>query len=75
MKATLTFDLPEDKSDFVLATRGGDVYWAVWNFDQELRNMLKHGDLPEDIYQVYERARDMLHQHLEARDVSLNMVD
>jgi len=75
MKATLTFNLPEENDEFILATRGSNLYRAIWDYDQELRKLLKYGDLPADLYDLYEKIRTQLHDHLEAHDVSLDMVD
>ena len=38
MKATLEFNLPEDKEDFDFATNGINYYSALVEFDQWLRS-------------------------------------
>ena len=43
MNATITFNLPEEESDFALACNAGKLASALSNLDREARNMLKYG--------------------------------
>lgn len=45
MKATIEFNLPEDQTEFDMATNANKYYSALFNFQQYLRNKLKHEDL------------------------------
>ena len=51
MKAILEFNLPEDTSDFEVATKGNDLTLIIWELQQWLRNNYKYdtGDIPADI--------------------------
>ena len=40
--ATLTFNLPEDNSDFNNARRGGEYYSALWDIHNQLRSNYKY---------------------------------
>lgn len=42
MTATLTFNLPEDESEFTYARQGAQLACAVADFDDWLRNLVKH---------------------------------
>jgi hypothetical protein len=42
MKATLEFNLPEEEREFQLASKGLSIASALWNYDQYLRNEVKH---------------------------------
>lgn len=44
MKATLEFDLPDDKSLFEHATKGLDYYICLSDLDERIRVYLKHSD-------------------------------
>lgn len=44
MKATLEFELPEDDGDFLSAKNGATWKEAIWELDQHLRSLSKHGD-------------------------------
>ena len=61
MKATLTFDLPDEKEEFEIAVKSRDYYSQLWDIDQHLRSLLKHGD-PEaqSTRELAERIRNMI---------------
>tara|TARA_R110000823_G_scaffold87888_3_gene195836 strand:- start:49 stop:243 length:195 start_codon:yes stop_codon:yes gene_type:complete len=61
MKATLEFDLPDEKEEFEIAVKSRDYYSQLWDIDQHLRSLLKHGD-PEaqSPRQLAERIRGMI---------------
>lgn len=56
MKATLEFNLPEDKAELDLATMAGEMFSTICEVDNILRNHLKHGDEQRD-REVMERCR------------------
>ena len=44
MKATLEFQLPEDQNEHIRAIHAGAAWSALYEIDNTLRNLLKHGD-------------------------------
>ena len=44
MKATLTFTIPDEQADFTAAINGRKALPALWEIDQRLRSLLKHGE-------------------------------
>lgn len=46
MKATLTFDLPEEQHEHLAAVHGMEFCTILWDLDQEFRGWLKHGGAP-----------------------------
>lgn len=42
--ATLRFNLPEEESEFNAANQGRLAKVALWDIDQKLRSLLKHGE-------------------------------
>jgi len=54
-KATLTFDLPEEQSEFNIATRGGEFYCALMDIINELRNHNKYDKKIEECFEEIER--------------------
>ena len=61
MKATIEFNLPEDQTEFDIATNANKYYSALFNFQQYLRNKLKHEELSEhDILVVEAIQSDFL---------------
>jgi hypothetical protein len=73
MKAKLTFNLPEDQSDFNFATQGSDWWMVVWEIDQWLRAQTKYAndDMSEDTYQAYKECREQLTEFINRRNLNL----
>ena len=59
MKATLEFNLPEDRDDFNYANNGFNYYMALVEMDQWLRSEYKYND-KEDMYEVREKLREII---------------
>ena len=74
MKATLTFNLPEEQSEFNFATQGSDWWSVCWEMDQWLRGNTKHASdsMPEDEYKAYERCRDQLRELIDSQGLNLD---
>lgn len=70
-KIILEFDLSEGCSDAELALAGGRLYSALWDMDQDLRNIVKYGREGWDIEQA-QLCRERLHQILENNRVDLD---
>ena len=62
MKAILEFNLPEDKQDFDLATKGSKMYCTLWELDQWLRREVKHHERGE-FDEVRERLRELMNDN------------
>jgi hypothetical protein len=61
MKASIEFQLPEENDDFKMASQAAAFQSAVWEFDQWLRSISKHGDsLMIDVDVVRDRLRSEL---------------
>jgi len=43
MKAKLEFNLPEEKNEYTLATKGSHYFSVLYELDQLLRGYLKYG--------------------------------
>jgi len=52
MKAILEFKLPEDREEYVAASRGMEWALLVWHIDQFIRNKIKYEQDREDILQL-----------------------
>jgi hypothetical protein len=64
MKATLTFNLPEDKDEFRMATTGASMYNVLWEMDQWLRSNTKYAPdtMSEDTYSAFQQCRNRLRE-------------
>ena len=73
--AILKFNLPEEATEFMVATHGMDWALCVFDLAESLRNKLKYENLPEDKAQIYTEIRKELYNILEVRGVSLDMIE
>ena len=67
MKATLEFNLPDDKEDFDYATNGFNYYMSLVEMDQWLRSEYKYNGV-EAMYEV----REKLHEIILANNVNID---
>lgn len=64
MKAHLEFSLPEERGDFDAAIHGRDALTALWEIDQRMRSLLKHGDPTDEESALAEEVRAMIPREL-----------
>lgn len=76
MKATLEFNLPEDRDDFALATNASKMWSVLWELDQDLRAKVKYApdDSNEDKLEAYREVREKLREFMREEDISFDMV-
>lgn len=72
MNATLTFNLPEEQEEFNMATQAHKLYFAISDFDNFLRNKIKHTDLTDEQYAVYDTIRQELWNRLSEENITLH---
>jgi hypothetical protein len=73
MKATLEFNLPDDREDFELATNGYKYYGVLWEFDQHLRAKIKYDEkLSEEVHDTYQEIREKLREYMNDSNLSFN---
>ena len=65
MKATITFDLPDERQEHDMAIHGADYHAAIWELDQFLRDALKYGHQYKTADDALEAVRNRLHEELE----------
>jgi hypothetical protein len=71
-KGQLTFDLPEEQTEFERACKAGDTYCVLSNLDGELRNHLKHNSHPEWDDATVEAIRKILWDQVAGYNVQLD---
>ena len=49
MKATLEFNLPKERDEYEIAVAAPEIYAAICEIDNYLRNEIKHGKHSEDV--------------------------
>jgi hypothetical protein len=60
MKATLTFNLPDEQGEFDAARLGSQALTTLWDIDQRCRSLLKHGSPTPDAARLAEEIRGMI---------------
>jgi hypothetical protein len=60
MKATLQFSLPDDQGEFDRARLGPLAISTLWDIDQHLRSLVKHGEPTPDQRRLAETIRNMI---------------
>ena len=78
MNAILSFELPEDRGEFEIATRSMDWALVAWVLDQKLRGIVKYGEKyggetinPNDA----DLIRGLLHDILDEHNLTLDMIE
>ena len=75
MKITIEY---EDKAEALCAMQGEDWYNTMWQLDQELRGIVKHGyignrEATDCEMEVYSQCREMLRQVMNDNDLNFNV--
>lgn len=60
-RGILEFDLPEQREDFIHATKAMNYYKALEDIKEYLRRKLKYTDLSEAEFAIYEQVRDAVY--------------
>jgi hypothetical protein len=72
MKAKLTFNLPEEQTEFDFAIQGSNMYSALWDISQELRTLWKYEQLSDEEFKIVERIRDKFYEILDENQIKLD---
>ena len=73
-EAILRFILPEEKDDFVMASRAADYYLALYDIEQAIRSIWKYEDLTDDENDLIEKVRAKFYDILDDHGVNLDEV-
>lgn len=60
MKATLIFDLPEERPEYMLANRAGDLHSALHEVAEHIRSRLKYEALTAEAREALETVRALI---------------
>ena len=58
--ATLRYRLPDEQADYDAARLGRKMVTTIWEIDQGLRSLLKHGEPSEETAKLAEEIREMI---------------
>lgn len=71
MKATLEFNMPEDRYEFELATKAGPMMCSLADINIFLRNIIKHEELTDDQLEIAERIHSRMLEILDESGVEI----
>lgn len=71
MKATLEFQLPEERDQFEAASQADNIRGCLWDIMEELRRRLKYEELPEEAHKALASFAETAHEIVMDRGVSL----
>lgn len=71
MKATIEFDLEQEREHFEMACNGHKYRFVLHEMDQELRAVLKYGERSQEVYDEVERLRDFLRELINNENIPL----
>lgn len=69
MKAILEFNLPEESAEYFQAINGGSWEFVLFELDQHLRGLVKHGD-DEALADFAQGIRDRLYETMGEHNLS-----
>jgi len=59
-RATLTFELPDEQREFLEAANAGELASALFEIEQRLRGIIKHGNPSEEAAAIATQIRQMI---------------
>jgi hypothetical protein len=71
MKATFEYNLPEEEAEVRQLINCGNLWSALWEFDNRLRSIVKHGTDQNLDEETVEEVRSMFHSCLGDHDITL----
>lgn len=71
MKATIEFNLPEDKYEYDLANKSSSLLSCIMEFEQEIRKIYKYEDLKENQLEIVEKIREKFYEILQDNEINL----
>ena len=71
MKATIEFNLPEDKYEYDLANKSSSLLSCLMEFEQEIRKIYKYEYLKENQLEIVEKIREKFYEILQDNEINL----
>lgn len=60
--ATLRYRLPDEEAEHRAALQGREAKRVLWEIDQRLRSLLKHGDPSDETARLAEEIRSLIRE-------------
>ena len=73
MKGILEFNLPEDQSDFDVASKGMSWRNVVWEIDQHMRDVIKYQPITDEQSTLLQGIKTELRDIIHSKGLNLEM--
>jgi hypothetical protein len=74
MKAKITFNLPDEESEFKDAINGNAYKAVIWEIDQYLRSQLKHEEMSDETSERVLQIRHELHSIIQSHHLTMDQI-
>ena len=72
MKATLEFNLPEERREYRIANQSADLHAVICHLAERLRSYRKHGNDFENVSEALDAIHTILYDELNARRINIH---
>jgi hypothetical protein len=72
MEAKLKYNLPDDQFEFECAVKSTKMYFALTEIKEEIRSVLKYGELRDEQYKFIEEFNEKFHEILSDNEINLD---
>jgi len=72
MKATIEFNLPEDKYEYDLANKSMSLHSCLLELEEEIRKIYKYEDLKKNQLEIVEIIREKFYSILKDNEINLH---
>ena len=71
MKATIEFNLPEDKYEYDLANKSSSLLSCIIELEMEIKRLNKYEDLKKNQLEIVEKIREKFYEILQDNEINL----
>lgn len=71
MKATIEFNLPEDKYEYDLANKSSSLLSCLIELEMEIKKLYKYEDLKKNQLEIVEKIREKFYEILQDNEINL----
>jgi hypothetical protein len=71
MKATIEFNLPEDKYEYDLANKSSSLLSCLMELEIEIKKLYKYEDLKKNQLEIVEKIRETFYEILQDNEINL----
>ena len=70
MKATIEFNLPDEKTEYAVCNKAQDMFSLLWTIKQDLRDFLKYGHKFKTPNDVIEHIQSIIYDEIDLDELA-----